>query len=109
VPTQPLQLRTCSQMLPSNDGYLATISDPSSTVHGFFAFGPDSHAAQRSLAQVVWDHLTATAQISPRSLGIVLQISRSITWFPNNVLNTAPPTAAGITALATPPKPDGKE
>lgn len=108
---QTLQLQASSQMLPSNDGYLATISDPASPVHGFFAFGPDHHAAQRSLVQVVWDHLTATGQISPRSAGIVLQISRSIAWFPNNVLTKSAPssTGAGAAAVVTPAKTARKE
>jgi hypothetical protein len=43
---QPLQLQASIQMLPSADGYLAEITDPSSAWHGFFAFGSNHHAAQ---------------------------------------------------------------
>ncbi|MFD7161351.1 hypothetical protein ACFV9C_42665 [Kribbella sp. NPDC059898] len=98
--TQPLRLQTSCQMLPTNDGYLATISDPASEAHGFFAFGPDHHAAQRSLAQVVWDHLTATGQVSLHVEGIVLQIQTSVTWFPNSVLTRLPSALLGLTPAA---------
>jgi len=92
---QPLQLQASIQMLPSADGYLAEITDPSSAWHGFFAFGSDHHAAQRNLVQTVWDYLSAGSQITPAVPGVVLQIPKT-TWFPRNVLDRpVSPTPAG--------------
>lgn len=94
---QPLQLQASIQMLPSADGYLAEITDPSSAWHGFFAFGSDHHSAQRNLVQTVWEHLCAGGRITPAIPGVALQIPKT-TWFSRNVLERAvPSTLAGAT------------
>lgn len=106
---QPLQLQASIQMLPSADGYLAEITDPSSAWHGFFAFGSDHHAAQRNLVQTVWEHLSAAGQITPTIPGVALQILKT-TWFPRNVLDRAVmPTPAGATPRPLSAEKPGKE